>query len=227
MKDKILVVTGGSGALGRAVVNAALDAGAFVAIPGRESAEKLPPRDRLLILGGVDLADFPATKQAFEKVAAHFGRIDALANIAGGFQWQKLADADLAVWSDMFRINLLTAATATKAALPFLRDSRGAIVNVASAPAKKAGAGMGAYAASKAGVLRLTESVAEEEKDNGVRVNAILPTIIDTPANRAGMPKADFSRWVKPEDIAKTILFLLSADAEAITGAEILLAGRT
>ncbi len=122
MKDKILVVTGGSGALGRAVVNAALDAGAFVAIPGRESAEKLPPRDRLLILGGIDLADFPATKQAFEKVAAHFGRIDALANIAGGFQWQKLADADLAVWSDMFRINLLTAATATKAALPFLRD---------------------------------------------------------------------------------------------------------
>ncbi len=76
-------------------------------------------------------------------------------------------------------------------------------------------------------MLRLTESVADEEKDNGVRVNAILPTIIDTPANRAGMPKADFSRWVKPEDIAKTILFLLSADAEAITGAEILLAGRT
>jgi NAD(P)-dependent dehydrogenase (short-subunit alcohol dehydrogenase family) len=86
---------------------------------------------------------------------------------------------------------------------------------------------MGAYAASKAGVLRLTESLAEEEKNAGVRVNAVLPTIIDTPRNRADMPKADFSRWVKPEDIAKTILFLLSSDATAITGAEILIAGRT
>jgi NAD(P)-dependent dehydrogenase (short-subunit alcohol dehydrogenase family) len=227
MRDKVVVVTGGSGVLGRAVVEAALDAGCFVALPSREVADKITARDRLLVLGGVDLTDFPAVKQAFETVAAYFGRIDALANIAGGFHWQKLGDGDLAAWSDMFRMNLLTAATATKAALPFLRDSHGAIVNVASAPAKKAGAGMGAYAASKAGVLRLTESLAEEEKDAGVRVNAVLPTIIDTPRNRADMPKADFSRWVKPEEIAKTILFLLSDDAKAITGAEILLAGRT
>jgi NAD(P)-dependent dehydrogenase (short-subunit alcohol dehydrogenase family) len=227
MRDKVVVVTGGFGVLGHAVAEAALAAGAFVAIPGREQESKIAARDRLLVLGGVDLADFAAAKQAFDTIAARFGHIDALANVAGGFRWQTLGDGDLAGWNDLFRMNLVTAATATKAALPYLRASQGAIVNVASAPAKKAGAGMGAYAASKAGVLRLTESVAEEEKKAGVRVNAVLPTIIDTPRNRAEMPKADFSRWVKPEEIAKAILFLLSDDASAITGAELLIAGRT
>jgi NAD(P)-dependent dehydrogenase (short-subunit alcohol dehydrogenase family) len=227
MRDKVVVVTGGFGVLGRAVAEAALAAGAFVAIPGREQESKIAARDRLLVLDGVDLADFAAAKQAFDTIAARFGHIDALANVAGGFRWQTLGDGDLTGWNDLFRMNLVTAATATKAALPYLRASQGAIVNVASAPAKKAGAGMGAYAASKAGVLRLTESVAEEEKKAGVRVNAVLPTIIDTPRNRADMPKADFSRWVKPEEIAKAILFLLSDDASAITGAELLIAGRT
>jgi NAD(P)-dependent dehydrogenase (short-subunit alcohol dehydrogenase family) len=227
MRDKVLVVTGGSGVLGYAVAEAALAAGALVALPGREETSKLAAQDRLLVLGGVDLTDFAAVTQAFEAVVARFGKIDGLANIAGGFRWQTLADGDIAGWTDQFKMNLLTAATACKAALPNLRASQGAIVNVGSAPAKKAGAGMGAYAASKAGVLRLTESLAEEEKLAGVRVNAVLPTIIDTPRNRADMPKADFSRWVKPEEIAKTILFLLSEDAKAITGAEILIAGRT
>ncbi len=227
MRDKVVVVTGGFGVLGHAVAEAALAAGAFVAIPGREEKSKIAEQDRLLVLGGVDLTDFAAVTNAFEAVAARFGRIDALANVAGGFRWQTLGDGDLAGWTEMFRMNLLTAATATKAALPYLRASQGAIVNVASAPAKKAGAGMGAYAASKAGVLRLTESLAEEEKNAGVRVNAVLPTIIDTPRNRADMPKADFSRWVKPEEIAKAILFLLSSDATAITGAELLISGRT
>jgi NAD(P)-dependent dehydrogenase (short-subunit alcohol dehydrogenase family) len=227
MRDKVIVVTGGFGVLGRAVVEAALAAGARVAIPGREQADKIPARDRQMVLGGVDLTDFASAKQAFEAVAARFGKIDGLANVAGGFRWQMLGDGDLAGWTDLFRMNLLTAVTATKAALPYLRTSHGAIVNVGSAPAKKAGAGMGAYAASKAGVLRLTESLAEEEKNAGVRVNVVLPTIIDTPRNRADMPKADFSRWVKPEDIAKAILFLLSDDATGITGADLLIAGRT
>ncbi len=227
MRDKVIVVTGGFGVLGRAVAEAALGDGAFVAIPGREPVDKIPARDRLMALGGIDLTDFAATKQAIDAVAGRFKKIDGLANVAGGFRWQTLADGDLSGWSDLFRMNLLTAVNATKAALPHLRASHGAIVNVGSAPAKKAGAGMGAYAASKAGVLRLTESLAEEEKKAGVRVNAVLPTIIDTPRNRADMPKADFSRWVKPEDIAKAILFLLSDDAAAITGAELLISGQT
>jgi NAD(P)-dependent dehydrogenase (short-subunit alcohol dehydrogenase family) len=227
MRDKVVVVTGGFGVLGHAVAEAALAAGAYVALPGREQKSKIAEQERLLVLGGVDLADFAAVRQAIDTVAVRFGKIDGLANVAGGFRWQTLGDGDPTGWTDQFAMNLLTAATATKAALPYLRASQGAIVNVASAPAKKAGAGMGAYAASKAGVLRLTESLAEEEKNAGVRVNAILPTIIDTPRNRADMPKADFSRWVKPEDIAKAILFLLSSDAKAITGAELLIAGRT
>jgi NAD(P)-dependent dehydrogenase (short-subunit alcohol dehydrogenase family) len=227
MRDKVVVVTGGFGVLGHAVAEAALAAGAYVALPGREQKSKIAEQERLLVLGGVDLADFAAVRQAIDTVAVRFGKIDGLANVAGGFRWQTLGDGDLTGWTDQFAMNLLTAATATKVALPYLRASQGAIINVASAPAKKAGAGMGAYAASKAGVLRLTESLAEEEKNAGVRVNAILPTIIDTPRNRADMPKADFSRWVKPEDIAKAILFLLSSDAKAITGAELLIAGRT
>lgn len=227
MRDKVVVVTGGFGVLGHAVAEAALAAGAYVALPGREQKSKIAEQERLLVLGGVDLADFAAVRQAIDTVAVRFGKIDGLANVAGGFRWQTLGDGDLTGWTDQFAMNLLTAATVTKAALPYLRASQGAIVNVASAPAKKAGAGMGAYAASKAGVLRLTESLAEEEKNAGVRVNAILPTIIDTPRNRADMPKADFSRWVKAEDIAKAILFLLSSDAKAITGAELLIAGRT
>jgi NAD(P)-dependent dehydrogenase (short-subunit alcohol dehydrogenase family) len=227
MRDKVVIVTGGFGVLGQAVAEAALAAGAFVALPGREQKSKIVEQERLLVLGGVDLTDFAAVTQAFGTVAARFGKIDGLANIAGCFRWQTLGDGDLTGWTEQFAMNLLTAATATKAALPHLRATQGAIVNVASAPAKKAGAGMGAYAASKAGVLRMTESVAEEEKNAGVRVNAILPTIIDTPRNRVDMPKADFSRWAKPEDIAKTILFLLSGEAKAITGAELLIAGRT
>lgn len=227
MRDKVLVVTGGYGVLGRAVIEAALGDGAFVAAPIREKAHEIPARDRLAVFGEADLTDFAATKQVIDSAAARFGKIDGLANVAGGFRWQTLADGDLAGWTDQYRMNLLTAVTATKAALPHLRAAKGAIVNVGSAPAKKAGAGMGAYAAAKAGVLRLTESLAEEEKKNGVRVNAVLPTIIDTPRNRADMPKADFSRWVKPDDLARVILFLLSDDARAVTGAELLVAAQT
>ncbi len=227
MRDKVVIVTGGFGILGRAVGEAALAAGCSVALVDRGSTPGIARNDRLLLLEEVDLTDFTTTARAFETVAARFGRIDGLANVAGGFRWQTLEGGDLDTWSELFRMNLLTAVTATKAALPFLRASQGAVVNISAAPAKKAGAGMGAYAASKAGVLRFTESIADELKEVGVRVNAILPTIIDTPRNRADMPKADFSKWVAPDRLAKAILFLLSDDAAAITGAELLVAGKS
>jgi NAD(P)-dependent dehydrogenase (short-subunit alcohol dehydrogenase family) len=124
-------------------------------------------------------------------------------------------------------MNLRTAVNASQAALPHLLASNdGRIVNVGAGAAAKAGAGMGAYAASKAGVAKLTEALAEELKDRAVTVNAVLPSIIDTAPNRADMPKADFSRWVKPEQIAELIVFLLSDHARAITGALIPIAGR-
>jgi NAD(P)-dependent dehydrogenase (short-subunit alcohol dehydrogenase family) len=126
----------------------------------------------------------------------------------------------------MYAINLKTAVCACKAALAHLPADGGRIVNVGAAATAKAGTGMGAYAASKAGVAKLTEALAEELKDKGINVNAVLPTVIDTPANRADMPKADFTRWVDPRALADVIVFLSSHAARAITGASILVAGK-
>ncbi len=177
-------------------------------------------------IGGVDLAEPAASGDAMAAAAAHFGRLDALANIAGGFRWQTLVDGPFDIWTQLYAINVLTAASACKAALPYLAESgRGAIVNMGANGAVKAGAGMGAYAAAKSGVHRLTEALAEEWKGK-VRVNAILPSILDTPANRADMPKADFAAWVSPAEAAEAILFLAGQRASAITGALIPVTGR-
>jgi NAD(P)-dependent dehydrogenase (short-subunit alcohol dehydrogenase family) len=146
------------------------------------------------------------------------GGIDALFNIAGGFIWRKLGDGDASAWDRMYAINLKTAVNACAAALPHLVAAQGAIVNVGAAGAVKAGAGFGAYAAAKAGVHKLTESLAEELKGK-VRVNAVLPSILDTAQNRRDMPSADRSAWVQPDDLARVMLFLASDDARAVTGA--------
>ncbi len=221
MQDRTIVVTGASGVLGAAVARAAGERGAVVAmldvaaIPADRGAQGAGH----LRLGGVDLTDFAAVRNAMDEIKAKTGRLDALVNVAGGFRWQTLADGDLDAWDGLYRINLKTAATACKAALPHLIASgAGRIVNVGALGAVKAGAGMGAYAASKAGVAKLTESLAEELKGK-VTVNAVLPSIIDTPANRADMPDADFSKWVAPRDLASVILFLASDEARAVTGA--------
>jgi NAD(P)-dependent dehydrogenase (short-subunit alcohol dehydrogenase family) len=223
MQGKVVAVTGGYGVLGRAVTRAVLEAGARVAAIDRAEADA---EDGVLGLGGVDLADPEAAGRAMEAVAARFGRLDALVNVAGGFRWQTLADGDFAGWGELYAINVLTAAAASRAALPHLVASgAGAIVNVGANAAVKAAAGMGAYAAAKAGVHRLTESLAEEMKGK-VRVNAILPSILDTPANRADMPKADWTAWVSPAEAAAAILFLASDQASAITGALLPVTGR-
>jgi NAD(P)-dependent dehydrogenase (short-subunit alcohol dehydrogenase family) len=222
MQGKVIVVTGGLGILGRALVEAAKGAGAKVAVIDRASGKS----DADLMLGDVDLANPASAKGAMDAVASQLGGLDGLANIAGGFTFTTLEDGGPAAWEAMFKINIGTSVGATYAALPHLKARGGAIVNVAAAAATKAAAGMGPYAASKSGVLRLTESLADELKDQGVRVNAVAPTIIDTPTNRADMPKADFSRWVQPADLAQTILFLLSDAARAVTGASLTVAGR-
>jgi NAD(P)-dependent dehydrogenase (short-subunit alcohol dehydrogenase family) len=219
MQGRTIVVTGAAGALGSAVAQAAAERGAVVAMIDAAAL----PADRgpsgALRLERVDLADLAAAKRAMDGVKNQTGRLDALINIAGGFRWQTLADGNLDVWDSLYRINLRTAATASKAALPHLLASgAGRIVNLGAFAAERAGAGMGAYAASKAGVAKLTESLAEELKGQ-VTVNAVLPSIIDTPANRADMPDADFAKWVAPRDLANVILFLASEGARAVTGA--------
>ncbi|MDZ4777766.1 MAG: SDR family oxidoreductase, partial [Alphaproteobacteria bacterium] len=154
------------------------------------------------------------------------GRIDALVNIAGGFRWETLADGKPETWDFLFKVNLMTAVSASRGALPHLAaNGAGAIVNVGAGAALKAGAGMGAYAASKSGVHRLTEALAEEWKGK-VTVNAVLPSTIDTAANRKDMPDADFSKWVTPAELASVILFLASDKARAVTGALIPVNGR-
>ena len=224
MTTRTLVVTGGHGILGKAVVEAALARGLNVALIDHATGEAAP--EGALELGGVDLTDAGAAGAAMDKVVAKFGGIDALLNIAGGFVWQTTDDAKPA-WDRMFALNLTTALNASRAALPHLKASpEGRIVNVGANAALKSAAGMGAYAASKAGVHRLTESLAEELKETSVTVNAVLPSILDTAQNRKDMPDADPAKWVAPSDLARVMLFLASPDSRAITGALIPVTGR-
>ena len=225
MDGKVVVVTGASGALGRVVVEAALARGARVA--GLDyAASQIPATANRIALGDVDLSDAAEATKAIDAVAAHFGRLDALVNIAGGFAFEAVAEGDPATWQHMYALNVLTALNASRAAIPHLAVSASArIVNIGAIGAQQAGAGMGAYAASKAGVHRLTEALAAEWKGK-ITVNAVLPSIIDTTANRASMPKADFAKWVTPQELAEVILFLVSDTASAVTGALIPVSGR-
>jgi NAD(P)-dependent dehydrogenase (short-subunit alcohol dehydrogenase family) len=227
LTEKVLVITGGDGALGGAVAATLSGYGARPAIFAHGGT---PPKDlpaRALHYGGIDLTQESAARAAMERVAQDAGRLDGLINVAGGFRWEKMAGGSLASWDAMYALNLKTVVVACQAALPHLpQNGGGRIVNVGSLAASKAGAGMGAYAASKAGVARLTEALAEELKEKRITVNAILPSILDTPKNRQDMPKADFSRWVTPSEAAEVIAFLVSDSARAITGALIPVAGR-
>jgi NAD(P)-dependent dehydrogenase (short-subunit alcohol dehydrogenase family) len=225
MDGKVVVVTGALGALGTVVAETALARGARVA--GVDHATSQSPATATRIeLGGVDLSDAAQAKGAIDAVAAHFGKIDALVNIAGGFAFETVAGGDPKTWQRMYSLNVLTALNASRSAIPHLLASRaGRIVNIGAIGALQAGSGMGAYAASKSGVHRLTEALAAELRGK-ITVNAVLPSIIDTAANRASMPKADFSKWVTPQELAHVILFLASEEASAVTGALLPVSGR-
>jgi 3-oxoacyl-[acyl-carrier protein] reductase len=225
MDRKVVVVTGASGALGKVVAEIALARGARVA--GVDyAASQTAATDNRIELGGIDLSDAAAAKKAIDAAAAHFGRLDALVNIAGGFAFETVADGNPNTWQRMYALNVLTALNASRSAVPHLVTSgAGRIVNVGAMGALQAGSGMGAYAASKAGVHRLTEALAAEWKGR-ITVNAVLPSTIDTPANRASMPRADFAKWVTPQELAEVILFLVSDAASAVTGALLPVSGR-
>ena len=225
MTARIFAITGGFGILGQAVARAVLASGHSAAlIDSAPEGRGLP--DGVLALGGVDLTDAAQARGAMDRIALDLGALDVLVNVAGGFVWQTLGDGDPANWDRMYRLNTLTCANASRAALPHLMAAKaGRIVSVGAGGAVKAAAGMGAYAASKAGVHRLTESLAEESKGK-ITVNAVLPSIIDTPTNRADMPDADFSAWVTPDEVAQAILWLASEAASGVTGALLPVTGR-
>jgi NAD(P)-dependent dehydrogenase (short-subunit alcohol dehydrogenase family) len=225
MDGKVVVVTGASGALGKVVAEVALARGARVAGVDHAPVQIAATENRIDI-GGVDLTDANQARKAIDAVASHFGGINALINIAGGFAFEAIAEGDPKTWQRMYALNVLTALNASRSAIPYLAASRtGRIVNVGAMGALQATAGMGAYAASKAGVHRLTEALAAEWKGS-ITVNAVLPSTIDTPANRASMPKADFEKWVTAEELANVILFLASDAASAVTGALLPVSGR-
>jgi NAD(P)-dependent dehydrogenase (short-subunit alcohol dehydrogenase family) len=183
--------------------------------------------DRLLH-GGVDLTDEQSARAVVAAARERFGHIDALVNIVGGFRGGKAVhEEELATWDLMMAINLRTTLLTCRAVLPeFYGRGSGTIVNIAAGAALTAPAGLAAYSASKSAVIRLTEALAAEGKTKGVRANAVLPGTIDTPQNRAAMPKADTTKWVAPDAIADVIVFLASDAARAVTGVALPVFGR-
>lgn len=229
MAGRVYAITGAFGILGSAVAKAAADAGGRLALIdfAPDPPPGLPSGENVLLLPGVDLTDTVAARAAIEAAVEHFDGLDVLFNIAGGFRWETLETSLADGWHRQFLMNVQTAANTSRAAVPHLRgSSAGRIVNVGANGALKAAMGMGPYAASKAGVHALTQALAEELKADGVTVNAVLPSILDTPTNRADMPKAKFDTWVSPADLAAVMLFLASEEAKAVTGALIPVTGR-
>ncbi|MGF1456599.1 MAG: SDR family NAD(P)-dependent oxidoreductase [Alphaproteobacteria bacterium] len=227
LAGKKVVVTGAYGQLGTAVTEAFLAADAHVGVLDMATGPHVPFQGPVAMAPGVNLIDPSSARQGIDLLADRLGGIDTLVNVAGGFTWIPFQDSALDDWTRLFAMNVQTAVNATKAALPHVKgSSAGRIISIGASAAIKAGAGMGPYAASKAGVMRFTEALAEEVKETGITVNAVLPSILDTPANRAEMPNTDPSIWVKTEDVADLILFLASDRAASITGALIPITGR-
>lgn len=217
MKERI-VVTGAAGTVGGALIRYLADRG-YDAI-GIDEAVYAPQIERFI--GGVDLADATAVQAAVDTID---GTIAGLANVAGGFRWETVEEGSPDAWDRLYRTNVMTALVTSRAVLPRM-SSGSAIVNIGAVATLKAAAGMGAYTASKSAVARFTEALAEEVKHRGIRVNAVLPSIIDTPANRETLGDADAAAWVNPSELAAVIAFLLSPEASGVTGACLPVTGR-
>lgn len=226
---KVILVAGGTGGLGRSVSLAFLKNGANVIVTYRNQEEFAALRDEAgaesSSLEGlqVDVTDEVAVNQLVGSIVAKSGRLDAMVNTVGGYAGGiKLWELDTKIFDQMLALNLRTGYALSRAAIvPMLKQKYGAIVNVAAKAALDHAAGAAAYAASKAAAVAMIDSLAADAKGSGVRVNSILPSIIDTAANRKAMPNADYATWPKPEDIAQVILFLCSDDAKVIHGAAI------
>ena len=224
-----MLITGGTGALGSAVARAFLQQGANVAVTYRAQREyddlqSLLSTERAQLRGyQADVTNEAEMQRVVAAVAAEFKRLDGLVNSAGGYSGgAKLWEMENAVLDHMLALNLRSAFASSRSVLPiFLSQGSGCIVNVAARSALDPPGGAGAYAASKAAALALMHSLAMDLKGTAIRVNSVLPNVIDTAANRRDMPRANFASWTKPEAIARVILFLCTPDAQAINGAAI------
>ena len=223
--DRTVVITGASGNLGRAVARAFADLGASLVLMDVRRAD-LQDGPRQVFLE-VDLMKANSVDAAVGQALERFGRIDVLCNIAGGFRMgspvHETKDAD---WDFLFGLNARSVVNTSRAAVPaMLKGGGGKIVNIGAFAAQRGAANMGPYIASKSAAIRLTETMAAELREKNVNVNCVLPTIIDTPENRAAMPNADPRKWVAPQDLAAVIVFLASDAARAIHGAAIPVSG--
>ena len=229
LEGKIALIAGGTGGLGRAVSMGFLNEGADVIVTFRSDQEfrelKSAAGASASRLAGrrVDVTDEAAVQQLMDEIGSEHGRLDVLVNAVGAYVGGiKLWELDTKFFDQMLALNLRSGYVLARAAVKLmLKRGKGAIVNVAAKAAVDHAAGAAAYAASKAAALAMMDSLAADLKGSGVRVNSILPSIIDTEANRKAMPGADFSKWPKPENIARVILFLCSDDAKVVHGAAI------
>lgn len=223
MTAKTVLVTGAAGGVGQGVVRSLLAAGHAVAAVDRAAQDGAElPADRWCALQG-DVLSPEFMSEAVSATTRRFGRLDGLIHLTGTYAYAPLADTDLALWERVLSVNLASAYVAARAVLDALRASHGVIVFVGAQAARTTPANQSAYNASKAGLLAFMETLAHELRPDGVRVNAIVPDIIDTPANRKNMPNSDFSRWLTPQQVADAFLYLLSDAALAVTGAAITL----
>lgn len=224
------MLTGAAGNLGRAVAGAFAERGANLVLVDRrreQLAQTFGAESAKRLFAAVDLLDQAQVDAAVKAACERFGSIDVLANIAGGFRMgEAVHETSDATWNFLFDINARTVLHASRAVVPqMIANGGGRIVNIGAHSALKGVAGMGAYCAAKSAVIRLTESMAAELRTKNINVNCVLPTIIDTPENRAAMPKADPALWVAPNDLANTIVYLASDEARAIHGAALPVTG--
>lgn len=234
LEDKVAIITGGTGGLGKDVVSVFLSEGAVVYTTyidrnQLENTAELKDRyEEKLQFAKADVTKEQDMSIVLQRAIKKFGRVDFLINIVGGFAMAGFVDTDLALWNKMMNMNLGSVFVSSKAVVPnMIKQKYGRIINIGARPALQGVSEMSAYGASKAGVVNLTQSMAKELSDYNININAIIPGTMDTPRNRKDMPKADFKKWVKPQEIAEVIAFLCSSQGDKISGAILPVYGNT
>lgn len=234
--DRHFVITGGAGSLGTGVVKLLLDSGAKCSVPcfNKEEQQTFTFADHrdVFTQADIDLTNEEQTQSFYADAVGHHGSLWGSIHIAGGFGMGKIEDTTLADFKKQIKINTITCYNSCRSAVRWMRNSEyqgGRIVNIAARPAlePRQGKGMTAYTVSKAGVAALTESLAAEIVTDDILVNAIAPSAIDTPQNRKSMPDANFDNWLKPKQLAKQILYLVSTDNEITRGSVIPVYGKS